>query len=133
MTDQTTTGRAAEIRARYNQTADPVLGAFSHWDRDDIAVLLGRIADLEGQLAQVRENQTALARAYAAASTAEAQRAGKYHQWTKSHSAAHAQGEARGAMSAVQFLLMELGEVEYDEAAETTWDIVTGEGASDEV
>ena len=85
--------------------------------------LLGEVDRLRALLATVRTNQVSLARAYTETSTRAARRAGKF-EWTPAHSAAYAQGEARGTVHAAQFLLMELGEVEYDEAAETTWDLV---------
>jgi hypothetical protein len=74
-------------------------------------------------LAEVRENQIALAHAYQHSAQREEGRVDR-SKWTPAHSLAYAQGEARGAVNAFQLLLMELGEVEFDEAAECTWDIV---------
>ena len=75
-------------------------------------------------LAEVRKNQIALAHAYQHTAKREEGRVDEF-QWTPSHSLAYAQGEARGAVNAFQILLMQLGEVEFDEAAECTWDIVS--------
>lgn len=81
-------------------------------------------------LAEVRENQIGWAHALHDLAEREDKRAGTDHQWTAEHTAADARGAARGAVSAFQFLLMELGEVEFDEAAEWTWDIVQKWGES---
>ena len=93
--------------------------------------LLGEVDRLRALLATVRTNQTGLSRAYAEASKRGDARAGTFT-WTPSHSAAYAQGEARGAIVATMFLLMELGEVEYDEAAETTWELVMSDPTTKE-
>lgn len=82
-------------------------------------------------LAEVRKNQIGMARGFIHNAETERRRAGQF-QWSKHHSAAAAEGWAHGAVQTLQMLLMALGEVEYDEAAETTYEIVTSEGASDE-
>ena len=73
-------------------------------------------------LAEVRKNQLGMARGFA--HDAEAQ-----HGRSESISA-RAEGAAWGAVTQLQMLLMELGEVEFDEAAECTWDIVQKRGES---
>lgn len=120
-------------QAAIEQAAAEHLGAFlTDRDAEEVAYCFAQaIRDelVKTALAEVRKNQIALAHAYRHSALREEERVDRF-QWTPSHSLAYAQGEARGAVNAFQFLLMELGEVEFDEAAEWTWDIVQKWGES---
>jgi hypothetical protein len=94
------------------RTLDSMAGAEAELDR-----LRAENTALAGKLAKVRENQLGMARGFAHDAEAQSER--------PEFISKRAEGAAWGAVAQLQLLLMELGEVEYDEAAETTWEIVT--------
>lgn len=80
-------------------------------------------------LAEVRKNQLGMARGFAHDAEAQRKRFADAS-LDPAHIAPHSEGAAWGAVAVLQMLLMELGEVEFDEAAECTWDIVLKRGES---
>jgi hypothetical protein len=84
--------------------------------------LQGRLDTAEGQLAKVRENQLGLARGFLHDAAAQRQRSGG--DWND-HTTTKAEGRTHGAITALQVLLVETGEVEYDEEADAVWDLVS--------
>lgn len=90
-----------------------------------LAQLQERLDTAEGRLAEIRENQIGLARGFL--HDAEAQHARNQHSdKAPGHdaTAVRAAGTAHGAISALQVLLVETGEVEYDEEADAVWELV---------
>lgn len=88
--------------------------------RAEVASLQARLTAAEGQLAKIREHQIGLARGFL--HDAEEQR--KRAKRLDDRNLTHAEGTAHGAITALQVLLVETGEVEYDEEADAVWDLV---------
>ena len=83
--------------------------------------LLSELEAAQARLVKVRSEQIALARALYERSAGSALRTIRDR----------FDGMAAGAGLSLQVLLVALGEVEYDEGAEPTWDVVMGEEGTD--
>jgi len=137
-TPTTDTDRLAEIRANaehqlmLDRSIDTIAARDHAAAVDDRAFLLSLVDSLqerldttEGQLAEIRENQLGIARGFH--HDAEAQIKKACGDW-RDPVVRRAEGTAHGAVTALQVLLVTLGEVEYEEEAEAAWALVERKG-----